>query len=321
MGVPPHLPDDYYLGFMNKSKLIKDKTKKTYVARTNTIKRLLNADIHTIIYHPEKYNKLLKRGVGSIHSLRSYYVVLMVLMANSDVKYVHDDVYEKWYGYFQEVSEITKSNMINHKASERQVRAHVDWTDIVKARNALDKSSKEYLLMCLTTMIPPRRQMDWFRVRVYMNANDEVDKNINYIHIGAPKPHASLVDYKTVKFFGRWFKFLPKELVSVIKKSLKDEPREYMFLMKNGNPYTRDNSFTRWSNDVLKRVLENKDASMNTLRHSYAIYRRLENPLMTIADKLAIAKDMGHSYMATEAYALDVTPGVVAQGKRNKCFN
>ena len=75
-----------------------------------------------------------------------------------------------------------------------------------------------------------------------------------------------------------------------------------LFLTKAGAPFKSVESFSDWTNTVIKRVLGNKHASMNTLRHSFASYKVRMNPFMTPAEKTSLARDMGHSLLETMGY-------------------
>jgi hypothetical protein len=310
---PPELPDDYYTSLIREDASIKEKTKYAYLAHCKKIVSVLTpATLHEIIFAPKKYATLLHGAVASPATHRTYLAVLLKLMSISDVRLLHPKTYEAWSGHVNKAKKITDDAFYGHEASARQRTAHVDWQDIVKRRDALVLSKKDYLLMCMVTMLPPRRQLDWARVRVYTRPESKPDRNSNYIVLGGPKPpHVSLVEYKTARFYGRWAALLPTELVKVLEASLKAEPREYLFTTRDGQRYDREASFTKWSNSVLKRVLGNPNSSMNTLRHAFASYVRVKYPKMSVRDKMQLARAMGHSMSFFEAYSLDVVGGVV----------
>lgn len=312
--MPPPLPDDYYTSLIQEDASIKEKTKYAYLAHCRRIVSLLPTptSLHEIIFAPEKYAPLLKAAVASAASYRTYLAILLKLMSISDVRLLHPKTYEAWSKHVKKAKKVTDDAFYNHESSARQRAAHVDWLDILKRRDAFFKdrtSSKEYLLMCMATMLPPRRQLDWARVRVY-TTEDKPDRNSNYIVLHGPKPHVSLVEYKTSRFYGRWAALLPVELVKVLHTSLKAEPREYLFTTRDGQRYDREASFTKWSNSVLKRVLANSTSSMNTLRHAFASHIRVKYPKMSVHDKMQLARALGHSVSFFEAYSLDVVKGV-----------
>lgn len=303
---------------------IAEKTRYAYLSHCRTLLRLLppGAKLHDVIFDPKTYAPLLKVAINSPASHRTYLAVLLKIMSISDVRLLHPKVYKAWSRHVKLAKKVTDDAFFNHKASARQRAAHVDWRDIIRSRDAMlnggerasetSFTSKDHLLMCMVTMLPPRRQLDWARVRVYNKSEDKIDRNSNYISLAGPnKPHVSLVEYKTARFYGRWAALLPAQLVKVLKASLAEEPREYLFTTRDGKRYDRAASFTKWSNSVLKRVLGNDKSTMNTLRHAFASHMRVERPKMTAREKMEMARAMGHSVSFFEAYSLDVVEGVV----------
>lgn len=318
--VPPALPDEYYTSLIKDDASIAEKTKTAYLSHCRTLVKLLpNSKLHDVIFDPKKYAPLIKVAVASQASHRTYLAVLLKIMSISDVRLLHPKVYDAWSRHVQKAKKVTDDAFFSHKASARQRAAHVDWLDIVRKRDAMLTSnetsftSKDHLLMCMVTMLPPRRQLDWARVRVYCDANTKMDRNSNYISLVGEKPHVSLVEYKTARFYGRWAAVLPPQLAKVIRASLEKEPREYLFTTRDGKRYDREASFTKWSNSILKRVLGNDKSTMNTLRHAFASHVRVKHPKMSARDKMQLARAMGHSVSFFEAYALDVVEGVVVQ--------
>ena len=59
--------------------------------------------------------------------------------------------------------------------TERYKENKMEWSEIIKARDALPKNSVEYVVMCLYTIIPPRRNLDMI------------------LKIGTPEPNGELV--------------------------------------------------------------------------------------------------------------------------------
>lgn len=151
-------------------------------------------------------------------------------------------------------------------------------------------------------MMPPRRQSDWYRVKIYTDPQIKPKPDHNYIHLNWDQPYILLTDYKTSKYFGNWYKKLPPNLLKVLRESLLNEPREYLFMDGTNKPFSSVEAFTTWSNRTLKKILDKKEASMNMLRHSFAIYVQRVNPNMTMRERFYIAKDMGHSAMQNMGY-------------------
>ncbi|MBD1217866.1 MAG: hypothetical protein H9536_11205 [Aphanizomenon flos-aquae Clear-A1] len=303
--IPFEMSDEYYIQFVKDNTFISEKSKVTYTTNLRRLVFLCNKKIHHIIFYPEPAAKIIKEHVRSLDSQKSLITALLVVMRSSDVKFAYPKIYNAWYKHFKSVKKDLINRFLEQKPTDKHIASFVLWEDIIKARDSIkDKGGKEYLLLALTTMIPPRRQMDWCKVRVYTDSNDKPSHNThNLIHLGYKTPFVSLVHYKTAKYYKRWFKSLPENLLGVLNESVRAQPRQWLFTMRDGKPYSTEKSFTRWSNGVLKRHLGNEHASMNTLRHSFADYIRRTQPDLSLKEKSAIARDMGHNIFQSEGYA------------------
>ena len=294
----------YYLQFVTRSKFIKDNSKATYIANLKRISAAVcEAPLHNILYQPDIYAPVLHDKVKSLDSIKALITSLLVVMRSSDIKFLYPHVYNGWYKAFKGVKQKLIKRFLDQKPTEKHVASFVPWETIIEARDKLTSGSKEHLLLSITTMIPPRRQMDWFKVRVYTGTADKPVHDHNLIHIGHQRPFISLVDYKTAKFYKRWWKDIPDTLLDVLQHSLRLQPRQWLFLMRDKTPYKDEKAFARWTNGVFKRILDNKHASMNTLRHSYADYVRRTQQHLSLNDKSKIARDMGHNLFMSEGYA------------------
>jgi integrase len=100
--------------------------------------------------------------------------------------------------------------------------------------------------------------------------------------------------YKTSGKYDAFKKVLPDELAHILKMSLAKAPREYLFVRKNGGPFSNNIAFAQWNNNILKQYL-GQHATVNSLRHA-ATKASLTDPNKTYAEHDAYARDMGHSY-------------------------
>jgi integrase len=240
-------------------------------------------------------------------------------MNYSSLKFNQKKLYVTWYEYFIEVKHEIMNKTMNNEPTQRQIKAHIPWEDIIKIRDELPYGSMEHLLMSMYTMIPPRRQWDYMCVRLYTSEKFRAKNTHNYIHLGHPSgAYIQLSDYKTAKYTKNWWKPLPEELIAVIQASLKFKKRNHLFVKRNGEPYDSLETFTSWTNGVIKRVLKNKNASVNTLRHSFETY--LDANDIPWEQRNQYAKDMGHSLLQAFQYQLKISKKDVDDVKVEKCF-
>jgi len=287
--------DEFYTNSIRNSPFIGEKSKEGYLARLKSLQELFDKRLDKIIKDPQTYGEKIKEHYQNENTQKTVFTAILAAIKYTDMKATHRDLFNLWYKFYLKIRNSIERKVINNIPTERQIEAHVDWEDIIKKRDAMAKGTKQHILMSLITYIPPRRQLDWYNIKVYTKPNFKPTADHNYINLGWEKPYILLTDYKTAKFYGRWYKALTDPLLSILMQSLKKEPREYLFLDKYGKPYSKLCVFTEWTNAVIKRTCGNDKTTMNSLRHSFVSYLRRTCPNMTLAERAQISKDLGHS--------------------------
>jgi hypothetical protein len=295
--------DAFYIGCIDATPFLKDRSKTTI---KNALRKLIRdvqaSNIHDLLMNPDVYGPKSSVLEYPAETLKTYMTSILSLFNYSNLKSTRKDVYNKWYKWYLKARKVIVRQKLDRVPTDRMKKAHMEWEDIVKRVIAMEPGTREHLLMCMITMIPPRRQSDWYNVKVYTQKNFKPKLDHNYINLYWEKPYIILVDYKTSSYYGVWYKNIPKNLLEVARASVTKEPREYLFVDAYGNPFKRAEAFALWSNRTIKRVLENDLASMNMLRHSFAAYIHRVNPNMTLRERIYIAKDMGHNVMQNLSY-------------------
>lgn len=196
----------------------------------------------------------------------------------------------------QEIRDPINTKYLSNKPTNRQKKGYVSYEDILNKRNSLKTGSDEQLLLAIYTMIPPVRS-DYDKVKIYYTQGDYRDNHI----VLNNNPYIILENYKTAKRYHILKIHIPNELETVIKESLKLKPREYLFVRKNGTTYT-SNTFNKWANRTLKKLFDNKNISLTTLRHIYISRRDLKLEERSGLQRKEIAKIMGHSVEQQQKY-------------------
>lgn len=304
--------NEWYDAQVLNNPFIKENTKDTHISNLKTIKRLLSqTSTHEILINPTMYAHTIQSDKKIPENSRhTYLITILTYLRLSGLKVSKPDIFKGWYDAFNVIHEILKERENNNIPTERQTLSHMDWPDIITIRDKLPYASKEHLLLSLYTYVPPRRQMDYAKLRVYTDPSEEPQLDHNHLHIFNKKrnsPYIYVHDFKTAKYYkGFMNDEIPPEFIKIIKASLKKEPRQYLFEMPSGQPYDGDaKSFQRYSNRVLKRVLGNKGMSVNVIRHSYSMHLN-SKPNITIGDREKNARKMGHSLRKNLAYALQM---------------
>ena len=114
--------------------------------------------------------------------------------------------------------------------TERYLENELSWDQILEARDKLAKDSVEYVLMCLYTMMAPRRNLDMI------------------LKIGKPEPNSNWYDgnnfyfgsYKTKLTYSMQVIEPPEELKHVINNYLEKRPFKTndLLVKRSGKPFT-----------------------------------------------------------------------------------
>lgn len=304
------ISDAAYMDLIRESDEISGKTKTLYVYALRTVAKDLDApSIHQMLHDPAIYVARMRSRYPNDNTLKTLTSALVTTL-----RYAAADgsLLAAWRGLLQSASRAVSDRIDSNEPTPRQTAAHVEWPDVLRARDALPDGPDRLFLMMHTCMAP-RRQWDYAAVTVYTSNDHVPDPNGgNYIHLdppgGAP-PYVRLTEFKTAKKRGAgedevWTKDLPRDLLDAIRRSFRESPRTYLFETRAGRKYESASSFRKWSNGVLKRALGNESASLNTLRHSYLTWYLRRHPDITLAERKAIARDMGHGVMTSLAYVL-----------------
>jgi len=301
--------DKYYDGCMNDTTFITPGSIKTYINRMRFIKRKYaneSASIHSIITRPWMYAIRIMDSDVNLKSKHNSLVTILAYLQYSDIKRRCGIIFTLWYSAFKLIHrELTKQTE-NHMATEKQEESMIDWEDIIKKRDNLEYGSMDHVILSMHSYVPPRRQEDYCEMRVYTDEDLEPEKDHNYFQLYNKRlgsPVLFYKNFKTSKFMPSFLnKEVPEKFVDIVRFSLEKHPRDYLIV----NPYTNDKylsmSFVRRVNDTLKRVLLNKHACVNTLRHSYVNY--ISKKDLTYGQRKRIAHKMGHGISKNMEYML-----------------
>jgi transcription termination factor NusB len=278
-------------------------SKKAYKDRLRRLTILTNQDVNWIIMHCHETYDTIKQYQWQTQ--KSYInSVLTLFKYTKDLKKKYKKIYDCWYNLFVKVNAKTEEKYLTMTASDRQKAAYIAWPDILKIRDELDKDSIQYLLLCMYTMIPPSRA-DMNAIKIYYKKIPEnIKKNPNYLVIS---DNIKLV-YNEFKSKSRrlqkYEKILPIELENIIRKSLKDNPRDFLIVSPRNNlPYHNTGSFTRYFDRMLEKIFKKK-VTINTLRHSFV--NSLDLNKLTPLEKEIISRDLMHSKDTMDKYRLAI---------------
>lgn len=249
----------------------------------------------------------LRRLVKTSSTLQTIMIGILYTIRSIEKKFPtfhaqHAQELKKWYALSADLAKRVRSEKGKNRMSPKQKLAHVPWKRVIAVRNGLakeDPGGRAHLLLCMYTMLPPRRQMDYYRIKLFEGSSRNVPKDCSGFieNLGKNSAKIHITQFKTVKYMEPWSKVLPQNLVRVIRHSLEKNPREYLFDTEDG-PFSSVNTFTQFSNRILKTHL-GKHCTVNSLRHSYAthVYETGSKNLDDIARDMAHSVNMHRSYV------------------------
>lgn len=276
-------------------------SKRVYLERLKVLMQTHKVDLYTIITEPSKYVDWITTTYESDQTRKSYLSgVLSLFRHNPGLKDQEKEAYLQWYDAFQKVHERIEERYKRNEPTEKQKAGYVPYDQIIAARDTLKKGSNERLLFAMYTYLPPLR-CDFNRVRIYKGHVPEGEKEQNYIIMTNKEATLYLNEYKTKSKATEPFeKKLPEPLVQELKVSLDENPRIWLFLDNNNNPF-HPKSYTKWANRVFARILK-KRMTISMIRHAYI--NSLDFNKITVAEKEAIARDMAHTVGTQDRYRL-----------------
>lgn len=306
---------DYEKSIKN-SPFIDASTKETHRIRLSSVmKWLALKSIDKLMMNSEQYISQLDEIQSARsgkectdHTKKGYITTILAYLKYSGLKDENKDIFRGWFRQYMVYHKRIKEREDNNEPTERQKSTQISWDDVKAKRDALKDGTVEKALIGLYTHVPPRRQKDYYRLKVYVSATDVPKLDHNHVHL-AHKEYGGYMyikDYKTSKFMGTFFnKNLPEALVTSLQSYMKTRPDasndSFLFEGKR-SPYEKVNAYTQWSNGVFGRVL-GAGVTVNTLRHSFLNCVSKEKG-MKAGQREIYARQMGHSVKVHMRYEL-----------------
>jgi integrase len=173
----------------------------------------------------------------------------------------------------------------------------VDAEDVAKKRRALQRPEYDtllkYLILSLYTLIPPRRNADFQKMKIL--TDEPQDMQNNYIDIENTK--FIFNNYKTAKAYKTQIVDIPDELMDVVRMYLRHANTSSGYLVVNyeGQPFQSVNAITRILNSIFKRRVGSQ--MLRKMFHT--------NKYAAVLDELdEDARKMGHSIDVIKSHYL-----------------
>jgi len=294
---------------------VAETSRTVYAERLQWIERLIGKSLFDAIEDAPASIKKLKAHYKQATTLKGVLsAVLAVFRHSPDFKVQLAKAHQQWYEAFSAADKEVEERYKKNQPSEKQAAGYVPFAEIVAKREELEKGSDERLLLAMYTHILPLRA-DYNRVRLY---KDGVPAKPEPNHIVMKKTGCvlHLNEYKTSAKHGEFVKQLPDALCEEIHASLKNYPREWLFVKRGGGPFDSANSFIHYASRTFLRLFK-KPLTISLVRHSFI--NTLDFNTLTIEQKEAIAEEMRHTTRLQDQYRLIFKDdGDDANGKDDK---
>lgn len=282
-----------------KAKNLSDGTVSLYLRNL----KKLNGDVPlTSFKYLQNIDDVLQKIAPLALNTQRSYLISVVSSLNTDMgspKGLSKKYYDHMISKNKEVREVPSS-----KLSTVQRDNWCKWEDVVTKRDELKEQLQKwlkprkasgpvdwdlmlkYLVLCLYTMVPPRRNKDY--IDMLLKPSDTE----NYIDM--KKREFVFNDYKTSKTYGSQIIQIPDELFNVLSKLLRYHPGgAHLLVDPQGAPLNGVNGMTR----LLNRIFQ-KRISSSMLRHIYLTDKYGD----VTKEREKDAEAMGHSMGTQTAY-------------------
>ena len=265
-------------------------TKKTYTRKLESWEQLLKRPLLDILQHPKRSLEELKtqKITQTPQNWHIYLNACYSCMIHNKLPLVtakvHETLLNEWKQLQFDNAAPLREHYVNEEPSALQKDKLVELPEVLKVRDALSDGIPK-LLLSMYTMVNPERA-DYFETEIVTEGQKPVSSN--YIDMATKK--VVLTDFKTKKTYTTLTQPIPPELIRQIQLSLTESPRRYLFVNKQGLPFTRA-VYSNWANRILTDVM-GKRTTLTCLRHAYVSQLDFNGSLKGLT---AIANSMGHS--------------------------
>lgn len=278
-----------------------------YISQIDILLEELKKPVEWLISHPDDVYKYMQAKNLSDSTIRNRVSAICSLLKHWKAA---GDEFQKekdqWAVYQKDLNKKNTERVLSGDPTEREIVNWIPWKKILAIESSLRRTefgSLRHLVLAMYTHMEPMRG-DFGHVKLYSSTPPEGTPG-NYLVLSR-EPHKTvlyLAEYKTSKRYGTYSRTLPESLVAVIRASLRDDPREYLFVSCDGKPYEKKNSFVKFANRMLYSIF-GKHMSITLLRHAFI--SAIDFNASNAGDLMNVAKNMQHSIEMQQYYRRQV---------------
>ena len=286
---------------------LKDITKEMYTNRIKDVQEKMHSNkrISDILLVPEDFQQRLDKfcdGSGKCLGPSSRELFTASMMAlwkhNQDLRENNVELFERWQKVLSAVRGVKDAKYKSNEPNEKEQLAYISFPELAKIRDQLPDGIGK-LFLAMNTYIPPQRS-DHMCTRIFKKPPPK-DFDGNYIVYGN-QCYMVLQKFKTDKKYKEIRVEFPDALVRILRASLKQDPRRYLYVGADGTCFRTERAYNQFANRLLRNVTGNKHISLNTLRHIYISNPGLKLETLSTAEREKIGNLMGHSVRTQQDY-------------------
>lgn len=313
--MPPHKPVSQFMISLAES-LIKNRDVEETTA-TSYIKILTQLNggkpFNNLAFLKHKDVIMTRLAEYSESTQKSTLGTIVAVLTSLKDKATYKALYNYYYERMKEASKNAREADTTEK-TDKQDNNWITWSDVNSKRKELEvhlptpktklittqiwNNMLSYVVLCLYTMIPPRRNLDYQNLYVVKKWNDKMDTDKNYYDLNTQK--LIFNKYKTSKAHGT--QEIEIDDVNDLRAALthyinfhpdKKKPEFRLLVNMDGSPLSSINSITR----ILNKIFDKKIGS-TMLRHVYLS----DKYKLDLGEMKKDAEAMGHTLSTQRDY-------------------
>lgn len=295
------LSDDEWLELIDASTALTPKSKTSYKKHVRGLVRMcgggIDKSISRIIFNYDRSFPHLARLPPNIQ--RSHLCAVLCLYKRAEERrifrrcdpHVHEE-HRKWLEALSRCNNAHRRHLDDNLPSEREVESAASLREWERAHAFMQESepgTQAALLIAFQTLaLPPLRGSDLSHIRIGYQPTG------NYFAVDDDGTGELVIrDHKTARYYPRLERFVPRELVRMVEKSVEAQPRNWLFSTKHGAAFS-STGYLKWKTMVFSRAFQGRPVTTNSLRHAY-ITEKLQGGNLSTNQQRSIAESMGHS--------------------------
>lgn len=208
------------------------------------------------------------------------------------------EYYDLWLKILDQNSKPMNDRRLHQLPTKKQSErggSKLTYEDLITMRDRPDLPLPQKLLLAMYTYIYPVRA-DYYATQIVREQENPTYPN--YIRMYSDHADLTLTEFKTAKVFKSiHHPSLPNPLFHLIRQSLEESPRGFLFVNSENKPYLR-NTYSKWASETLQNLF-GVELNLTMIRHLFITTVSMEMPASELKK---IGDLMGHTLSSQRLY-------------------